>query len=591
MKIPGEKEQNGYARLQFYREVTDACFYSLRKRIEQYDTLKHYWMYGCSPEGDATPYNKIEPIIDTLTAFLYSADSTRFSAHLGPEVAAAEWDKVQTISKAVNSEWTNSGSDQIFGQGLDLACVYNTSFIKTLVKDSHLIPYVVDPHCVGVYREDINGLDRQEAIAHRYYITVSQLETELSSHPNREQILASIPARPMRPKDEMPEGLRRIIVTNMAGVPPLTPGNQVTGNGTIFLSERVDYTPGIAAEVVEMTELWIRDDDIDGNGNGHSDWRTVTMCEGPVVVYDRPNIFVAGEQPFTQICPMPLHGYFWGSSFAAKLIGLQCWRNVRIDEIMRILALQAKPPHSLSGFSGIADETSFALNIPGGVLNNNDPMGKVERMDLKVPDDIWRDVAQIDEMFSEAAALPPLLMGRGETGVRSGRQTSELSRLGSSRIKKRALAIEDNLETLATKMFKAMRRYDDNSYLTMPSSPGAKPLKFILNQSPEDAVIKVDAHSNSPLFVEDQKELAAGLLEAHAIDRESFIEMLNPPMKDVLLKKLPAIEAKEQAAAKGAADHEIQMAQAKHAPAPAGGQPPAKNGVPNGAGATGAVRQ
>ena len=561
MKIPGENENKGYARLELYRDVIDACFYSLKKRVEQYDILKHYWMYGCSPDGDATPYNKIEPIIDTLTAFLYSADSTRFSTHLSPETDVKEWDKVPIISKAVNSEWMNSGADQIFGQGLDLSCVYNSSFVKSLVKDGHIIPYVVDPHCMGVYREDINGLDRQEAIAHRYYITRSQLEAELASHPNKTNILASISARPLRAKDEMPEGLRRIIVTNLSGVPPLEVGNTVTGNGSIILSDKIDYTPGVSADVIEMTELWIKDDDIDGKG--HSDWRTVTMAEGPVVIYDRPNIFVPGEQPFTQICPIPMHGYFWGTSFCAKLIGLQLWRNIRLDEICRILALQAKPPTALTGFTGLVEETDFALNRPGGVLNNTDPMGKVDRFEMKVPDDIWRDVGMIDEMFSEAAALPPLLMGRGETGVRSGRQTSELSRLGSSRIKKRALAIEDNLETLVTKMFKAMRKYDDSIYMTAPTQ--GKPMSFILNQSPSDAIVKVDAHSNSPLFVEDQKSLALEMLEAHAIDRESFIEMLNPPMKDVLLRKLPVIEAKEQAAAKAAAEHETQLKQAGHA--------------------------
>jgi len=587
MKIPGEKTNQGYDRLMMYRKVIDACFHSHKKRVEQYETLKHYWLYGCSPDGDATPYNKIEPIIDTLTAFLYSADSTRFSVHLSPDTPPMEWDKAQPVAKSVNAEWLNTGADQIFSQGLDMACVYGSSFIKTIVKSGHMAPYVVEPHCLGVYREDINGLDRQEAIAHRYYITKSQLETELESHPNRDKILAQLPARPMRAQDEMPEGLRRIIVTNLAGVPPLTPGNQVTGNGTLFLTDRVDYVPDVAPDMVEMTELWIYDDDIDGKGR--SDWRTVTMAEGPAVIYDRPNIFVPGEQPFTQICPMPLNGYFWGASFAAKLTGLQGWRNIRVDEIMRILALQAKPPLALNGFSSIVDETKFSLDTPGTLLGNvGDPMGKVDRFDIKVPDDLWRDVGMIDEMFMEAAALPPLLMGRGETGVRSGRQTSELSRLGSSRIKKRALAVEDNLETLATKMFKAMRKYDDSKLYTVPAMPDKKPMAFILDQMPADTTIRVDAHSNSPLFVEDQKALAAEMLEARSIDRESFIEMLNPPQKDVLLRKLPGIEAKEQAAAKAAADHETQVAAAKHGPQGAPGgqpQPPggAKPGIPPGA--------
>lgn len=568
MKIPGESANGGADRLQFYRDVIDACFHSRPKRVQQYDLLMNYYLYGASPENEATPYNKIEPIVDTLTAFLYSADSTRFSAHLGPETPAAEWEKVSAITKAINSEWMNSGADQIFSQALDLATIYNSSFVKTVVSEKSTTPYVVEPHCLGVYREDLNGLDRQEAIAHRYYITRSQLNDELENHPNRAEILKSLTPRPIQPKDEMPENLRRIIITNMAATSsfgPLSPGQTTTGNGTMKMTERVDYAPAIAADVIEMTELWVRDDEL-------KDYRTVTMAEMDAVIYDRKNIFVPGEQPFTQVCPLPLHGYFWGAAMVGRLIGLQGWRNTRVDEIKRLSALEANPPIATTGFAGMADETAFALNQPGGILNNQDPMGKVERFDTKVPPDLWTGLQQIDEMFSEAAALPPLLMGRGETGVRSGRQTSELSRLGSSRIKKRALCIEDSLETLTTKIFRALRRYNDNQYSTVPLKPGDKSVKFILNQAPEHLLIKVDGHSNSPLFVEDQKMLATEMLKAHAIDRESFIEMLNPPMKDMLLRRLPVIEAKEQAAAKAKADHEAQMAQAKQAPGP-GAQP------------------
>jgi hypothetical protein len=201
------------------------------------------------------------------------------------------------------------------------------------------------------------------------------------------------------------------------------------------------------------------------------------------------------------------------------------------------------------------------------VLNNTDPMGgKVEQFAPAVTPDLWHDLSMIDEMFMEAAGLSPLLMGRGETGVRSGRQTSELSRLGSSRTKKRALAVEDDLETLATKMYKALRKYNEDKLMTVPLEPQDKAVPFILNQAPDDAVIKVDAHSNSPLFVEDQKELAGTMLEAHAIDRESFIDMLNPPMKDVLIRRLSRIMKAEADAAKMKAQQEQQAIQAKHQP-------------------------
>jgi len=70
-------------------------------------------------------------------------------------------------------------------------------------------------------------------------------------------------------------------------------------------------------------------------------------------------------------------------------------------------------------------------------------------------------------------------------------------------------------------------------------------------------VVKVDAHSNSPIFTEDLKTLAFNLFKAQAIDKESLLDLLEPPMKQLLKDKLKKREqenaGKEQAAPKGKA--------------------------------------
>jgi hypothetical protein len=560
MKIPAELAK----REQFYQDVMTACMKSSERRSGVYNMLMHYYTYGSGPQEDPSPYNKIYTVVDTLTAFLYSADSTRFSAHLGPDVAEAEWDKVPVVSRAVNNEWMNNGADLIFSEALELSMVYASTICKWVVKDSHLQPHVIEPHCFGVYREDINGLDRQEALCHVYYITRSQLEQELEAHPSGASILAKIQDKPKQnDNDGMPERLRQIIVTNSPGSGPLTPGNTVNGNGAPpWGITNIDYTPVLDVDLIEMAELWIWNSAI-------NDYQTVTMADGRVTIYDRPNIFVPKSHPFAQVCPSPRKGYFWGEAIVSRLIGLQAKRNQAMTRKDHILDLQADPPTTLEGFTGAIDEIESALSRAGaGIPLGDNPMAKATMQKRDVPSDVYADIREIDEMFSEAAALPPLLMGRGESGVRSGRQTSELSRLGSSRIKKRALVVEDCLDTFATIGFKAMRRYQDDSYMTEPTKPGAQAMAFILAQVDEDLLIKVDAHSNSPLFVEDQKALAGEMLEARAIDRSSFIEMLDPPMKSVLLRRLKTIEANEAKAAKEKAQHEQQMEQAKHQPQP-----------------------
>ena len=84
---------------------------------------------------------------------------------------------------------------------------------------------------------------------------------------------------------------------------------------------------------------------------------------------------------------------------------------------------------------------------------------------------------------------------------------------------------------------KAMQVYDPTKFVDTEGQP------FIAEQFTKDYVVKVDAHSNSPIFTEDTKQLAFNLFKAGAIDKESLLDLLEPPMKQLLKDKLKRIEA------------------------------------------------
>jgi len=107
--------------------------------------------------------------------------------------------------------------------------------------------------------------------------------------------------------------------------------------------------------------------------------------------------------------------------------------------------------------------------------------------------------------------------------------------------KKRALIVEDSLEKVATLYLKLMKVYDDTHYKDTDDK------EFIAEQFTDDFIVKVDAHSNSPIFTEDLKQLAFNLFKAQAIDKESLLDLLEPPMKQLLKDKLKKNEAKGQA--------------------------------------------
>jgi hypothetical protein len=287
------------------------------------------------------------------------------------------------------------------------------------------------------------------------------------------------------------------------------------------------YKARVAEETVKMTELWAWNDET-------KDYQVVTMADPDIIIYDRPgaSVFLRGELPFVQICPNPQYDYYWGQSEVQRLVFLQQLRNQRMTEILDILAKQVNPPTTLTGFTGILDEKNFALNRAGGLLASDMPNAKAERLAPQMPPDLFEVIHEVDAMFSEASGISNILSGKGEAGVRSAGHASQLARVGSSRAKKRALIVEDSLEKVATLYLKLMQAYDNTHFVDEYDN------KFIAEQFTKDYVVKVDAHSNSPIFTEDLRQLAFNLFKAQAIDKESLLDLLEPPMKQLLKERL-----------------------------------------------------
>ena len=522
MKIP----KGMLDRDEFFNDIIYKCEVSLASRKVDYASLRNWYLFGNGPDEAPALYNKIFPHLDQVTSFLYSAETTRFSINLGASVPDNEHRKIPTLTKALNNEWLNSNADQVFSTATTWALVYGTTYVK-LIMNNGIHPYMVEPGCVGVLREDITYTDRQEALIQKYYITKSELYTRLYSHPNRDKIIQRMNSMPHE-RTEIANGLERIIISQS--------NPTIYGNVNLDLAGGNRYKAEVSEDTVEMTELWIWDDDA-------ADYRVVTKADPDIIIYERSGeeMFMKGELPFIQICPNPLYDYYWGASEVQRLIYLQQLRNRRMTEILDLLSKQVSPPTALIGFTGILDEKNFALNRAGGLLSTDMPNAKVEKLAPTMPPDLFTEMREIDAMFEEASGVGNVLQGKGEAGVRSAGHASQLARLGSSRVKKRALIIEDSLEKLATLYLKCMQLYDDTHLKDTHGVP------FIAEQFTKEFTVKVDGHSNSPIFTEDTRTLAFNLLKAGAIDKKSLLDLIEPPMKEELLERLKQMEAKQAA--------------------------------------------
>jgi hypothetical protein len=553
VKIPTETAE----RWTFYEDIAQNCIATRGDRRRLYQTMRNFYMYGCdgSSEGMAR-YNKIYPHLDKLTSFLYSQETTRFATSLGVSVSDLEFCKLGPINRGINDEWNNSNMDIIFGLALLWSLVYGSTFIKTIWDGHNVRPHVIDPHNFSVLREDSPILASQEAVVHSYYITRSQLLSEIANHPRKDAIMASIVQGP-KTASSNPSALDRIITS--ASSP------NVIGNLDFDLAIIGRYQPKVQEPLIEMQELYVWDDE-------KNDYRLVTLADPYVCIYDRAlgdkgkdgkSIFIKGELPFVQVCPLPSYDYFYGYCEVERLVPIQELLNERWEELRHMMSLQAHPPKAFSGFNGITDEIALAFDSPDGQVNADMPTAKVDSMSPQIPADLFADVDRLNQMFDDTSGINNVMEGKGEAGVRSSGHASQLARLGSSRVKKRAMIIEDCLEKLATLTLQIKQVYDDREY----REEGKQGEKFIAAQFTTDFVVKVDGHSNSPIFVEDQTQIAFELFKVKAITAKRLLELVTVPMREQLIHDLETeIQPAEAEAHKEEHDLKVMQIQAKSAP-------------------------
>lgn len=537
MRIPTKISE----RDEFVREVMSVCSASREDRLAAYRTLKQYYLYG-QESGTSTDVNifgtvnKIFPHIDKQVSLLYSPDTTRFSVEVAANVPREELPKAEVLTDAVTDRWHGSGADNLFAEALRWSHVYGSMFLKARPKGQDLALDVVEPHHIGVYREDLTGLENQEAFYHEYRITKTDLTWQLTvggyPAPSIDKIVSeALESGAGEEEDSVTQPIDRIVTSSAL---PMAQGEINT-----WIGARLAYRPHLKQRLVRMYELYVWDDELE-------DYRVFTCAHPAIPVYDRPikALFLEHELNLVQICPFPMYGYFWGLSAVERLLTLQMIRNTRWDQVQHLMEMQANPASFGTGsLQAAADEIQGALDSPGGLVLG-DPGSDMKKLVPQMPDDLFAEVNYIDDQFDDAVGTNDQMAGQGEPGVRSEGHATQLLRVGSSRTKQRALIIERQIEELATLILHIMAEYEDRQYKT------ADGMVFTADQFTEEFMVRVDAHSSSPVFMQDAANLAFSLFKAKAIDRESLIDMLNVPMKDLLKNRLKTkIEPAEARAA------------------------------------------
>lgn len=579
MRIPSKQRE----RAEWAGAIIRACNASRNERIQRGQAFRNIYLTG-SGDGIPQTFLRTHDFICDLLAVLYSPSSLRFSVDYFGQVSPAERAKGKAASAALLQHIIDGDIDDLVSELARWSLIKGKSISQLTWSRGGLEGYLIQPEAFGVYNESISTLARQEAFTHTTFPTRSRFLQMISGLPREKQnhLMKAVDSQQVRMRDgeDGTNTLKQIVVGGLypyttSGTP--VPASQSQGIVTHLFAPSPVMQPSVSDALVPLVELWAWNDLQD-------DWATITMM-GDEIVFGEDMLYNAfshdiltqrgiednnnplrGKHGFTEFCPLPLDGFFWGMSYVYLVALLQESINKRIDGINTMLRKQEDPPRFVSGTTSINQNAYAKLNKPGGYFTDGSPNAKIADLIRDVPADIWRSFHELNAMFDTIGGFPPIMRGEGEGSVRSQGQSDVLLRTGAARHLDPALKIERSIERLGATAFDILRA-KDNTILTAWLKPGKKsiqsdiepdptleppaegmtPISFQYKHVSDRAKITVDSHSASPAFRHEQRELAFGLARIGAAGPAQVVEMVHPPMEDELLE---AIEEREVARAK-----------------------------------------
>jgi len=576
-------------------ELVQQCTPDIEERIQRGALYRNVYLTG-DENGNPATYLKTFSYIETLAAMLFSPLELHYSLKFNGGGNLTQRAMGRIASSELHEMLSESGVYGAAKEATKWGLVKGKAFVKLNWEDGAFAPYMIQPEFMGVLLPNLNDLNRQPAFVHSTYYTPSQFAHAFKALPNIRELMRDIGKRGQRGRpDERPERANALKQIILGGLNPF----QQAGNSPAMASSRgivnwlggpqATFDPKIMAQLIRIDELWVKDSVTD-------DWATfqtvgdVMVTGGEVIrnafstMFDPknplrrlPEVFrehnpLDKMQPFVAFAPCEVDGYFWGRSEVCNVGVLQMQMNGRIDGINKLLRRQENPPRYFTGTTAITRDKYSAMTLPGGYFVDPAPNAKANNLYPELPEGLWESLHELDQMFDEMSGMPPVMRGRGEAGVRAQGHARTLTQNAAPRFKQRALDVEASVTTLAALGLAMAKAFDnrtlvawlkpettnvvalippDDPELEAPA-PGMKPYPFRWLHLPDDAKVRVDSHSSSPIFGMEERELQFELAKAGAIGPEELLDAIHPPNE---MEAIATLERKEIAQAKLIAEH------------------------------------
>lgn len=523
LTIPGRREEL----VPFCKDLIEECYVSLERRRDMYRFFRSFYYTGAA-DGNGSKHNKCYSHIDKLSSLLFSPSEVKFDITFDGDEVGEFAEMGDTAARFLTKEYYRSNSGLIFGQAVDVGLVDGCAFIKKVWGHRGPESYIIRPQFMGVLREDINDLDKQDAFVNSFYVSPKGLKRLLGNRPDRDRVLELCVDTAERPNTTDFDGdyFHEIV---MGGLQPITTSGVPSGQkGSVspYSTPAPMMAPEVAQSLIRIDDLWVMDDE-------REDWTTVRYVSPGIIlegdIRHRNLSDIPKEQPFTKVCPNEIPGYFWGGPELATVVELQKLITGRMNDFDNIVKRQARPSRAFIGFSNISAEKAATLMSLDGIMTDDNMNAKIETLAPELPPALLEWIQYLDACFDDQAGITNIMSGQGEQGVRSGNHAGALMRTSTPRLRDRAMLVESQCASDGDLTLKMLQAKDATVRKT------ASGQEFLLHQLPDDATVMVDSHSSSPAFSGDQVNTMFALKRAGAIDNEDLIEGLpGLPRKDEL---------------------------------------------------------
>jgi len=530
-------------------KIIETCRSDSAARAAYYRSLNQVIETGRS-DGSRSLLNLLYRMVDRLSSLLFSPTEIRFAMDFENEYGDEILQRGAVSARLVSRSWERTNTDILFAQGVFESLKYGAAILKQGVRQEgpdRLPVYssgLIMPWQFGVYKPSVASLDAQSAMVETIYLTMPEVWRRIYHMPDAKQLFDRIMthAAPGSSSDINNSFFHQVLSTSQIQTGIGGPTRPTVG-GIVQLNQDPTFGgigPTDAALGVMMHELWMW---------GENDYTTIQIIEPDILIaprYRRSNLLISGGDsglhPYTLIQPNQTHGSIWGRSEIQDLIAPQDFLSTTAADIRRLFGLQVDKFLALTG-DGITDEQYDAMRQAGFL--NLGPGGSAQDLTPNFPAEALPLVDKIIQLMEMISGFDNMLSGRGETGVRSGVQANPMMKTAGAPIGDRALITERQCASAADLQFHVMQAKDGRNYWTDRDHPEAT--SFLLGDVPDDGRVVVDGHTTSPIFANDHLNLLTNGLKAGVVDPESYIEQAPFQNRDIILTRLRAKAAKQEA--------------------------------------------